>query len=118
MLIDLNSQSSLTISVGLKPSEAERAIVDVLRKDGTPIRECIQQISDRLHIVKLHHRLSLMEMVFRASREKILNQVLKPAWEEYDCNLIDYPPQLSILTINTLSCVDEVDQPLSAAEPT
>lgn len=45
-----------------------------------------------------------------------MNQMLKPTWEEYDCNLIDYPPQLSILTINTLSCADEVDQPLSAVQ--
>ena len=46
-----------------------------------------------------------------------MNQVLKPAWEEYDSNLIDYPSQLSILTINALPCADEVDQPLSAVEP-
>ena len=36
LLIDLDSQASLTISVGLEPLEVERTIVDVLRKDGTP----------------------------------------------------------------------------------
>ena len=51
LLIDLDSQASLTISVGLEPLEVERTIVDVLRKDGTPLMECVQQLSDRLHIV-------------------------------------------------------------------
>ena len=54
-------QASLTISVGLEPLEAERTIVDVLRKDGGPIRECIQQISDRLHIVSSIIDLASME---------------------------------------------------------
>lgn len=57
LLIDLDSQASLTISVGLEPLEVERTIVDVLRKDGTPLMECVQQLSDRLHIVHVDHRL-------------------------------------------------------------
>ena len=40
LLIDLDSQASLTISVGLEPLEVERTIVDVLRKDGTPFIVC------------------------------------------------------------------------------
>ena len=48
LLIDLDSQASLTISVGLEPLEVERTIVDVLRKDGTPLMECVQQLSERL----------------------------------------------------------------------
>lgn len=34
LLIDLDSQASLTISVGLEPLEVERTIVDVLRRMG------------------------------------------------------------------------------------
>ena len=45
LLIDLDSQASLTISVGLEPLEVQRTIVDVLKKDGVPISECIEQIS-------------------------------------------------------------------------
>ena len=49
-----------------------------------------------------------MEMLSRASREKILDRALKPVRGEYDYILIDCPPQLSILTINALSCADGV----------
>ena len=56
LLIDLDSQASLTISVGLEPLEVERTIVDVLRKDGRPLMECVQQLSDRLHCPLDHRR--------------------------------------------------------------
>lgn len=47
-------------------------------------------------------------MLSRASREKILDRALKPVKGNYDFILIDCPPQLSILTINALSCADGV----------
>ena len=114
LLIDLDSQASLTISVGLEPLEVERTIVDVLRKDGTPFMECVQQLSDRLHIVTSIIDLAPMEMelLSRASREKILDRALREARGQYDYILIDCPPQLSILTINALSCADGVVIPV------
>ena len=114
LFIDLDSQASLTISVGLELLEAERTIVDVLRKDGTPLWECVQQLSDRLHIVTSIIDLAPMEMemLSRASREKILDRALMPVRREYDYILIDCPPQLSILTINALSCADGVVIPV------
>ena len=110
LLIDLDSQASLTISVGMEPLEVERTIVDVLKKDGVPINECIEQISERLHIVTSIIDLAPieMELLSRASREKILDRALKPIRGDYDFILVDCPPQLSILTINALSCAEGV----------
>ena len=110
LLIDLDSQASLTISVGLEPLEVEQTIVDVLRKEGLPLMECVQRLNDRLHIVTSIIDLAPMEMelLSRASREKILDRALRPVREQYDFMLIDCPPQLSILTINALSCADGV----------
>ena len=114
LLIDLDSQASLTISVGLEPLEVKRTIVDVLRKDGVPVSECIEQISDQLYIVTSIIDMAPMEMelLSRASREKILDRALRPVRGEYDFILVDCPPQLSILTINALSCADGVIIPV------
>ena len=114
LLIDLDSQASLTISAGMEPLEAKRTIVDVLKKNSVPIRECIQQINERLHIVTSIIDLAPMEMemLSRASREKILDRAINPVLSEYDYILIDCPPQLSILTINALSCADGVIIPV------
>lgn len=114
LLIDLDSQASLTISVGLEPLEVKRTIVDVLRKDGISIDRCIERIGEKLHIVTSIIDLAPMEMelLSRASREKILDRALKPVRRRYDFILVDCPPQLSILTINALSCADGVIIPV------
>ena len=117
LLIDLDSQASLTISVGLEPLEVERTIVDVLRKDGTPFMECVQQLSDRLHIVTSIIDLAPMEMelLSRASREKILDRALREARGQYDYILIDCMPSLGMITINALVAADNVLIPVEAA---
>lgn len=114
LMIDLDSQASLTISVGFEPLEASNTIVDVLKKDGVAIKECIQKIQENLHIVTSIIDLAPMEMemLSRSSREKILDRALKSVREDYDFILIDCPPQLSILTINALSCADGVIIPV------
>lgn len=110
LMIDLDSQASLTISTGLEPLDIENNVVSILSKNSRTIKECIQALSDNLHIVTSIIDLAQleMEMLSRASREKILDRALHPVKEDYDFILIDCPPQLSILTINALSCCDGV----------
>ena len=114
LLVDMDSQASLTISVGLEPLEMKHSIVDVLKKESLPTKECIYQMSENLHIITSIIDLAPMEieMLSRASREKILDRSLKQVKENYDYILIDCPPQLSILTINALSCADKVIIPV------
>ena len=110
LLVDLDSQASLTISVGLEPLEIENNIVTILDKSKCDIRECIQSLNDNLDIITSTIDLASreMEMLARASREKILDRALEPIKNDYDFILIDCPPQLSILTVNALSCADGV----------
>lgn len=110
LLIDLDSQASLTISVGLEPLEMPRTIVNVMQKNACPVEQCIVPVNERLYVVPSIIDLAPMEMemLSRASREKILDRALQPIRNLYDFILIDCPPQLSILTINALSCADGV----------
>ena len=110
LLVDLDSQASLTISVGLEPLDLPHTIVDALRKPPTPITDCIVQVNPHLSIIPSIIDLAPleMEMLARPSREKILDRALAPIREDYDFIIIDCPPQLSILTINALSCSDGV----------
>lgn len=113
-MIDLDSQASLTISAGLEPLDIENNIVSILTKNGKTVKQCIQVLHDNLHIVTSIIDLARLEvdMLSRTSREKILDRALEPIKENYDYILIDCPPQLSILTINALSCCDGVIIPV------
>ena len=114
LLIDLDSQASLTISLGIEPLEIKRTVVDILKKKSASIKECIYNVYTNLSIVTSIIDLASMEveMLSRASREKILDRAITPIKNEYDYILIDCPPQLSILTINALSCADGVIIPV------
>lgn len=114
LLVDLDSQASLTISLGIEPLEIKRTVVDILKKKGISIKECIHKVYTNLDIVTSIIDLASMEveMLSRASREKILDRAIKPIKNDYDYILIDCPPQLSILTINALSCADGVIIPV------
>lgn len=115
LLIDLDPQANLTICLGLEPQEAHHNIVDMLqKKNTTPIGDCITHISDNLDVITSIIDLSgiEMELIMRPSREKVLERALSPVLAQYDYVLIDCPPQLSILTINALSCADGVIIPV------
>lgn len=114
LMIDLDSQASLTISVGIEPLSIENTIASILRKNGCSLSECIQELNSNLHIITSTIDLASleMEMFSRPSREKILDRALEPVKDDYDFILIDCPPQLSVLTVNALSCADSVIIPV------
>jgi chromosome partitioning protein len=119
LMIDLDSQASLTISAGIEPEDiANNCIVTVLTDDKSknkPIQECIHQTGNEgLYILPSIIDLADLEwkMFARTSREKILDRAIEPIKNDYEFILIDCPPQLSILTLNALACSDGVIIPI------
>lgn len=114
LMIDLDSQASLTISAGLEPYDHENSIVNVLKKERYNIKDSIIPLTLNLDIIPSRLELAQleMEMIGRSMRETILRRALETIKDEYDYILIDCPPQLAILTINALSCSDGVIVPV------
>ena len=94
LIIDLDSQASLTISAGLEPFEHDKSIVAALQKDSVPIAQCIKELRDNLHIVTSRLELARLEveMTGRLMREMILQRAIEPIRNNYDYILIDCPP--------------------------
>ena len=124
LMVDLDSQASLTICAGLEPTAAaDNNIVSVLTDEVSrkrPIEECIHDIgegkykTENCYILPSIIDLADLEwkMFSKVSREMILRRALEPIRDKYDFIIIDCPPQLSILTINALSCADGVIIPV------
>jgi len=110
LMIDLDSQASLTISAGLEPYDYENTIVSVLDKAGTPIDRCTCELQANLSLVPSRLELAQLEVVLigRPVRETILRRAIEQVRGQYNYILIDCPPQLSILTINALASADSV----------
>lgn len=120
LMVDIDSQASLTIAVGLEPEEyADNCIVQVLsdpKKDKgyRPIEECIVPTPDgHAWIVPSIIDLANIEwqLFARMDRNKVLARPLEPIKESFDYILLDCPPALGIMTINAFSCADGVIVP-------
>lgn len=115
LMIDLDSQSSLTICTGIKPYELEYSIYDVLCKHK-PMNEILYQTKlENLHIApaNLHLANADLELVNRISRENILKKALAPIQGYYDHIFIDCSPSLSLLVTNALTAADQAIIPCS-----
>ncbi len=109
LMIDLDSQASLTISAKLEPYNFEKSIVSVLDETKVDFKT-IQNLRENLDIITSRIELADLEMklIGRTVRETILKRALSEIEQNYDYILIDCPPQLSILTINALTASDYV----------
>ena len=121
LLVDLDPQASLTVSLGLPhPDELETTVSDVLVKimNDEPItdKEGIVSHPEGVDLLPANISLSGLEvsLVNVMSREKILKQYLDTVRGQYDYILIDCSPSLGMLTVNALAASDSLIVPVQA----
>jgi chromosome partitioning protein len=113
LLVDLDPQSSLTISAGLEPQDIQLSIYDALVRG----RELpVVKLSERLSLTPSNIDLSAaeMELINELGRERVLADKLRALRKSYHAILIDSPPSLGLLTINALTAADGVLIPVNS----
>lgn len=121
LLIDLDPQASLTISLGYpQPDKLPVTISDLMSRVVTdkPISpaDAILHHAEGIDLIPASIELSGMEasLVNTMSRETVLRQVLDEVKNGYDYILIDCMPSLGMLTVNALAAADSVLIPVQA----
>jgi chromosome partitioning protein len=119
LLVDLDPQASLTISLGLDVRELKATVYDVLlqTQPGITLSEVIQHTKMKeVDVAPASIDLSKAEfaLVTEMNRERVLKDALKPLLGSYDFILIDCPPSLGLLTTNALTAADQVLIPLQS----
>lgn len=114
LLVDMDPQANACSGFGIDKTGEFSTVYNVLLGEQK-IREVILK-SDLacLDIVPSNTDLigAEIELIERPEREKTLRRALDPLREEYDYILIDCPPSLGLLTVNSLTAADRVLVPL------
>jgi chromosome partitioning protein len=111
LAIDMDPQGALTYSLGIDPDTIEETVNDVLVR-RLPVEKVV--ISKEFDLVPANIDLAGAEAVLLAKtgREYALQRALRDVLPLYDYILIDCPPSLGILTINSLTAAHGVVIPL------
>jgi chromosome partitioning protein len=109
LLIDLDPQAHLTLSLGLQPDRLHRTIGDALLANSSLLSVSRESGTFDLDIVPANQELVLIDKIlYRQNRyEYLLKQRLQPVQDSfYEFVLIDCPPSFNTLTINALTAAD------------
>jgi chromosome partitioning protein len=114
LLIDTDAQANATSGLGVDPRQISRSIYHVLM-DGAVVSDVIIPTDLKL-LSLLPANFDLMgaevEMVSLIARENRLRSALKSIRDQYDYIIIDCPPSLGLLTLNTLTACDSILIPI------
>jgi chromosome partitioning protein len=114
LAIDLDPQSHLTVSLGLK--DPGLTGVDDIFLEKAAINSFIINIRENLDVLPAGFRLAEIERLSAEGRKqaRVLSEALQPVHKNYDIILLDCPPTSGLLNFNALFTADEVIIPVSS----
>lgn len=114
LLVDIDPQGNTTSGIGINKADVLNCIYDVIINEVHPKDAICPTGIENLSIIPATIQLAgaEIELVPTISREKRLKKSLELVKDAYDYILIDCPPSLGILTINSLTAADSVIIPI------
>lgn len=109
LLVDCDPQGGATASLGLDAEALPCTLAEVLARGGPPLSDAVTR-AHGMDVVAADARLGalLPELHSRIGRELLLRQALATVAGRYDLVLLDCPPSLDLLAVNTLVAADAV----------
>ncbi|WP_257351716.1 ParA family protein [Pseudalkalibacillus decolorationis] len=110
LLIDIDPQGNATSGIGIDKGDIDQCIYDVL-VDDLDAHKVVQQTNvEGLYAIPSSIQLAgaEIELVPTISREVRLKRAIEQISDQFDYIIIDCPPSLGLLTINSLTAADAV----------
>lgn len=116
LLVDIDPQANATSGIGVDHRNLEHGIYEALIGEKTPFEVIKRTLQEGFKVAPATMSLAGagIEMVHMDDREFRLSNVLNQIRDEYDYIIIDGPPSLGLLTINSLVAADEILIPVQS----
>jgi chromosome partitioning protein len=114
LVVDTDAQANCSSGLGVLKGSLKRSIYDALVQDEPLESLIIGTELDNLKLVPADKSLTgaAIEMIDIPDREFLHKRLLEPVLSRFDFILIDSPPSLNILTLNSLVAADSVLIPI------
>ena len=114
LIIDIDPQGNTTSGLGVDKKEINKSIYDVLINDENIENVILDTVVENLKLCPSNIQLAgaEIELVSVISRETRIKRVLEGIKHNYDFIIIDCPPSLGLLTINSLTAADTILVPI------
>ena len=114
LIIDIDPQGNATSGVGIDKSEINYCIYDVIVDDYEIEKTIVPTEIQNLNIIPASIQLSgaEIELVSTISRELRLKKAVDSIKKNYDYIIIDCPPSVGLLTLNSLTASDSIIIPV------
>ncbi|MBO8463240.1 MAG: ParA family protein [Firmicutes bacterium] len=114
LVVDLDPQGNATSGLGIDKNSLENTIYEVLRNECS-LEECIiQEQYENLSVLPANRNLAgaELELITQDNMQFMVKEKLDTIKEQYDFILIDCPPALGMLTVNSMTAADSVLVPI------
>ncbi len=114
LLVDMDPQGNATMGSGVNKSELEHSVYDLLTARADYASVVVRTISGEYDLLPANGDLvaAEIELISMDKRELRLRAIIEENREHYDFIVIDCPPALNMLTINSLVAADGVVIPM------
>ena len=114
LLIDTDPQGNATSGFGIEKNELENTIYELILEE-CGIKDCIiENVIENVSVIPANVNLAAaeIELIGVERKEFILKNAVDYVNDKYDFIIIDCPPSLNMLTINSMTTADSILVPI------